>query len=117
MGITYVEGQVSGPTGVTVSVRFLMDSGAMYSLLAESDWKRIGLKPQRSATFILADGSPIERAISECRMTLPLGECHTPVILGEARDQPLLGVVTLEILGLVLNPFSRELQPMKMLLA
>jgi hypothetical protein len=44
-------------------------------------------------------------------------KCHTPVILGEQGDQPLLGVVTLEILGLILNPFSRELQPMRMLLA
>src|SRR5437588_4074995 len=117
MGVTYVEGEVSGPTGMKVPVRFLVDSGAIYSLLAESDWKKIGLQPQRTATFMLADGSPLERAISECRMLLPQGECHTPVILGEARDQPLLGVVTLEILGLVLNPFNRELQPMKMLLA
>ena len=36
-----------------------------------------------------------------------------PFPLGEA----LLGVVTLEILGLVLNPFTRTLQPMRMLLA
>ena len=39
------------------------------------------------------------------------------VILGEADDEALLGVVTLEILGLVLNPFKRILQPMKMMLA
>ena len=48
---------------------------------------------------------------------LPQGEAHTPVILGEEGDEPLLGVVTLEILGLVLNPFNRTLQPMKMYLA
>jgi len=39
------------------------------------------------------------------------------VILGEPGDEPLLGVVTLEILGLTLNPFTRQLQPMRMLLA
>jgi hypothetical protein len=38
------------------------------------------------------------------------------VILGEPGDEPLLGAVTLEILGLVLNPFKRTLQPMRMLL-
>ena len=43
-------------------------------------------------------------------------EGHTPVILGEESDEALLGVVTLEILGLVFNPFNRTLQPMKMLL-
>jgi len=40
----------------------------------------------------------------------------SPFILGEPGDEPLLGVVTLEILGLVLNPFNRTLQPMRSLL-
>jgi len=31
-------------------------------------------------------------------------------------DEPILGSTTLESLGLVLNPFSRELKPMRMLL-
>ena len=43
-------------------------------------------------------------------------EGHTPVILGEPGDEALLGMVTLGILGLVLNPFKRTLQPMRMLL-
>lgn len=117
MGITYIEGEVSGPNGQSRPVRFLVDSGATYSLLAEEDWKAIGLEPRRTQNFTLADGTRLVRQISECRLVVPQGECHTPVILGEGKDQPLLGVVTLEILGLVLNPFSRELQPMNMLLA
>ena len=44
------------------------------------------------------------------------GRVHTPVVLGEEGDQALLGVVTLEILGLVFNPFDRTLKPMRMLL-
>ncbi len=38
------------------------------------------------------------------------------VILGEPGDEALLGTVTLENLGLVLNPFTRTLQPMRMML-
>jgi hypothetical protein len=38
-----------------------------------------------------------------------------PVIFGEDGDQPLLGATTLESLGLVLNPFKRELHPMTLL--
>jgi hypothetical protein len=38
--------------------------------------------------------SPIEREVSECHLALPLGEAHTPVILGEGDDEALLGVVT-----------------------
>jgi hypothetical protein len=38
------------------------------------------------------------------------------VILGEGEDEALLEAVTLAILRLVLQPFRRKLQPMKMLL-
>ena len=116
MGITYVEGAVTGPSGKRQTVRFLVDSGARYSLLPEAAWKAIDLKPQRKLSFTLADGTTIERAVSEAFITLPQGEAHTPVVLGEAGDEALLGAVTLEILGLMLNPFDRTLTPMRMVL-
>lgn len=97
-------------------MRFLVDSGATYTLLPHDVWQTIELTPKRTATFTLADGTTVERRISECHIALPQGEGHTPVILGEPGDEALLGTVTLEILGLVLNPFTRELQPMRMLL-
>jgi predicted aspartyl protease len=69
------------------------------------------------AILTLADGTTIRRNISECFLVLSQGETHTPVILGEPGDEALLGVVTLEELGLVFNPFSRTLHPMRMMLA
>ena len=68
-------------------------------------------------SFSLADGTQVVRRISGCWLSLEQGEDHTPVILGEPGDEGLLGVVTLEILGLVLNPFSRTLHPMRAMLA
>ncbi len=117
MGVTYVEGAVSGTDGKQATVRFLVDSGATYTLLPRDVWQTVGLKPKRSAVFTLADGTSIERSVSECYIILPQGEAHTPVILGEPGDEALLGIVTLEILGLVLNPFTRQLQPMRLMLA
>lgn len=116
MGITYVEGQVKGPKGKQAAVKFLVDSGATYSVLPKAIWQAVGLRPKRKMAFTLADGTTIERAIAEAYLILPQGEAHTPVVLGEDGDQALLGVVTLEILGLVFNPFDRTLQPMRMLL-
>jgi predicted aspartyl protease len=117
MGIIYVEGTVRGPAGAEEQVNFLVDSGAGYSLLPRSAWESIGLQPNREETFILADGTRVVRRMSECYLILPQGESHTPVILGEpGDDQALLGVVSLEVLGLVLNPFSRTLHPMRLLL-
>lgn len=117
MGITYIEGKVRGPTGKEEQVRFLVDSGATYTLLPEKVWKTIELSPIREHIFTLADGRTIYRKVSECYIILPYGEAHTPVILGEADDEALLGIVTLEILGLIFNPFKRRLEPMRMVLA
>lgn len=116
MGITYIEGCVKGPTGKKENVDFLIDSGATYSLLPQGVWKSIELKPKRKVIFTLADGAKIERSVSESFISLPQGEAHSPVILGQENDEALLGVVTLEILGLVFNPFDRTLHPMRMLL-
>jgi len=117
MGLSYIEGTVTGPSGAKKPVKFLIDSGATYTLLPHDIWQALGLEPTRSVTCVLADGTTIERKVSECLLSLPQGSGHTPVILGEDGDEALLGAVTLEILGLVLNPFTRALQPMRMMLA
>jgi len=54
MGITYTEGIVRGPTGKEESVRFLIDSGATYSLLPKAVWETIELVPKRELdTFLM----------------------------------------------------------------
>lgn len=116
MGLTHIEGTVKGPKGRR-TVRFLVDSGATYTLLPERIWKAIGLKPKRRMAFSLADGTTVDREVSECLVSLAQGEGHTPAILGTPGDTALLGAVTLEGLGLVLNPFNRTLQPMRAMLA
>ena len=117
MGLTYVDGVLTGPTGKTATLRLLVDSGATYTLVPHDVWTSLDLSPKRVVTFTLADGTQIQRAVSECHLSLAEGDGHTPVILGEKGDEALLGAVTLEILGLVLHPFKRTLEPMRMMLA
>jgi len=117
MGIVFVKGTVTGPTGKQAKVNFLVDSGATYTLLPQKVWRAIGLKPIDSVKCLLADGTPVERKVSECQIALPQGKRQTPVMLGKKGDAALLGMVTLEELRLILNPFTRELQPMRMMLA
>jgi predicted aspartyl protease len=86
-------------------------------VLTRNIWVELGLKPLGEMEFILADGSVIKRKISEVLLELPgYGERHTPVVLGEEEDENLLGVVTLEIFGLILDPFKRELRPIRALM-
>jgi hypothetical protein len=60
LGIVYIVGRVRGPSGEE-EVRFLVDSGATYTVLPEKVWKNIGLKPMREHEFTLADGTVIKR--------------------------------------------------------
>ncbi|MCK4312991.1 MAG: aspartyl protease family protein [Candidatus Cloacimonetes bacterium] len=116
MGLTTITAIV-GKGKNSIEVDFLVDSGATYSLLTENVWRELGLKPMRTMKFSLADGTIIKRQISETRFEYQGLYGTTPVILGEDKDKALLGVFTLEGLGLMLNPFTRELIPMKMMLA
>jgi predicted aspartyl protease len=102
--------------GASRTVRMLVDSGAAWSCLPEHEWRALGLQPRRRCQFDLADGTMIERDVSECSFRYGDVEATSPVILGERDDMALLGAVTLESLGLVLNPLQRTLAPMSRLL-
>lgn len=112
MGLIYIDAWVSN-NKVSSDVRLLVDSGATYTVLPQSVWKKMKLAPKREQSFILADGTVMKRKVSKCLIEIPQGNCHTPVILGEKSDEGLLGAVTLVELAMVLNPFERKLQPMQ----
>ena len=119
MALTHVSGKVSraGQRRRPVAVRFLVDTGAVYTVLPENVWRALRLKGGRIAEFTLADGTTIRRDVSECRIQVEGQIATSPVVLGGAQDAPLLGAVTLETLGLMVNPLTRELLPMRLMLA
>lgn len=117
VGVTLIEGVLRGPSGESIGVEFLVDSGAKFTLLPHEVWTRLGITPKREERFALADGSIIERRMSECHVTFPFGDGHTPVILGEPGDDvAILGVITIEEFGLVLDPLRRTLKKARALL-
>jgi clan AA aspartic protease len=101
----------------SVEIDFLVDSGAVYSLVPGNILDEMGIDTYRTIDFTLADGSKITRRVTSGYFEYRGEGGPAPVIYGEEGDEPLLGVTTLESLGLVLNPFSRELHPMRMLMA
>ncbi|HXQ24171.1 MAG TPA: aspartyl protease family protein [Candidatus Acidoferrales bacterium] len=117
MGLIRVAVDVSRNGGPRETVEFLVDSGAVYSVLPRRVWRALKLKAERVVKFSLADGTTIRRGVSECRFSYQGVTASSPVVLGERHDEALLGTVTLETLGLVLNPFERTLKPMRMILA
>ena len=98
-------------------VNFLIDSGAVYSLVPTATLRKLGIRPHRRVDFALADGTTITRQVGDAYFEFQGEGGAAPVIFGEKGDEPLLGATTLESLGLVLDPFKRRLIPMRMLLA
>ncbi len=98
-------------------VDFLIDSGAVYSLVPATVLRKLGIEPHRTVAFSLADGTTITRRVGDAYFELQGEGAAAPVIFGEPGDEPLLGATTLESIGLVLDPFKRRLIPMRMILA
>jgi predicted aspartyl protease len=115
--LVHADLDVTGPRGDRLTVRFLVDSGAFYSVLPEPAWRALELVATRDLEFGLADGTSIRRHVSDCRFNYQGIEAPSPVVLGIGDDVGLLGTVTLDTLGLILNPLKRTLAPMRMRLA
>jgi len=119
MGLTTLELEVANPARprVTERVEFLIDSGAIYSVVPTRVLRRLGIKPLSTAVFRLADGSKIRRRKGVALFRYGKRVGGADVIFGEPADSLLLGALTLEALGLSLDPLRRELRPMPMILA
>ena len=98
-------------------VEFLVDSGAVYSLVPGKILDELGIEPYKEMSFSLADGTSIKRRISSAYFEYEGEGGPAPVVYGEEGDTALLGATTLKSFGLVLNPFTRDLHPMRMLMA
>ena len=119
MGLTVLKVKVGNPAKpkVTVELEFLVDSGAIYSVVPSAVLRKLGIKPLATQEFRLADGSAITRrkGIALFRYKDKVGGAD--VIFGKEGDSLLLGAFTLEALGLTLDPLRRELKPLPMILA
>ena len=116
MGITTVTVLVkkSHETKRSRKVEFLVDSGAVYSVVDGKTLRALGCKPYRKETFLLADGTSVERSVGDAYLEYQGVGGAAPVVFGKRGDSNLLGVTTLEAMRLVLDPFRRELRPMTM---
>ncbi len=116
MGITSVAVTMKKTHDAKASreVDFLVDSGAVYSVVSSTVLKALGCKPYRSRSFFLADGTKVTRQIGDAYFEYKGVGGAAPVIFGQKGDRNLLGATTLEALELVLDPFRGELRPMTM---
>jgi predicted aspartyl protease len=118
MGVTTLVVGVANLANPDVSenLEFTVDSGAVYSVVPAGVLRKLGIQPLKRETFRLADGRHITRqkggALFKFRNFIGVADA----VFGEKGDATLLGALTLEALGLALDPIKRELRSMQLFL-
>jgi len=109
MGRVYVDARVFDRRNRTT--HFLVDTGATYSIVPPSLARAVGVTPLAAKFGVtLADGTV--RTVKACTMGIELcGRTGPMTALIVPGSEPLLGVETLEVLGLRVNPSTGELEP------
>ena len=120
VGVTFAKVRVSNPRRArarAVELDFLIDTGAIYSVVPPSVLRKLGIERLERQEFTLADGTKQAYALGEAFFKLGRKGGTSKVIFAPEGVTPLLGALTLESLGLMVNPVTRELTPTRLMLA
>jgi|SRR5215510_746944 len=95
----------------TVSVRMLVDTGATSSVIPEALARAVGIKRlRRSVPTTLADRRRVKLDAGTAIFRIGAREAPATLLVGDVAE-PILGVETLEGLGLTVDPRRRRLTP------
>jgi predicted aspartyl protease len=110
MGNFYVRALLTGPTGASEDLDFLVDTGATFLAVPRFLAERLALVPTRTVSIQIAGGMRQRWPIAEVRLTLGDDTVVTPCLI-LPDGAPLLGAVALETLLLAVDPVARRLVP------
>jgi len=99
----------SSPAGPFETVEALVDTGPTYTSIASPLLDRMGVLPIDTETFVMADGTRIERPVGEVVARLDGRTRTTMVIFGDEGSPPLLGAITLEAFSLAADSRNKRL--------
>jgi clan AA aspartic protease len=113
MGLTYVTVRLSPLSGSKrIDETFLVDTGAIDCLVDSKKLKKMGLKPEGTDVYELADGTTTEMQYGFARVTFMGSETVSKVIFGRPGVESILGVVALESTGIGVDPVTKTLKRM-----
>ena len=118
MGFARVKVEICNPKMVEKckEIELLADTGAMYSVVQSETLRGLEIEPIGKRKFTLANGEKIEREIGGALYRIGEYKGYASVIFGLEGDRELLGVTALEEMGLQVDPFTKKLKPVELLL-
>ena len=104
MGLSNVPIEVGDSQGERFQiVEAPVDTGATFSIVPAPILDGLGVEPQRSGSFELADGSFRDYRIGETILRVEGDEVHSVVVFGDEDMGSILGAYTLERIGLAVD--------------
>src|SRR5205085_1467600 len=96
MSITFINVTIRNPMNEKKAAmhRFLVDSGAIYSVVPASILKKLDIRPTDTQQFSLANGEVIEKKVGNATFEYKGKLRSSPVVFGE-ENIFLIGAVTL----------------------
>jgi clan AA aspartic protease len=112
MGLTHITVRVANPADPKRwrDVDFLVDSGAICTVVPEAILNELGIRSHSTRHFVLANGDKFERRMGTADVIYRKRHGAATVIFGKRGDLSLLGVTALEAMGLILDPIQRKLR-------
>lgn len=104
------------PPKKEAELQLLAHTGAIYTIISSNQLKNLGVKPTGKRSFKTADGRVIQRQVGIAEIQIKDQITHSIIVFGEKEDIQVLGVTTLEELGLQVDPVTGELKPLELLL-
>jgi clan AA aspartic protease len=112
LGLTYVRVNVAAPGSPDRSeeIEFLVDTGAILSVIPRPMLERLGVMPVDRQRVRAFGGEVMERDVGVVLFTYNGASGSVSVIFGEEGDQLILGVTALEVMALRVDPRSGQLE-------
>jgi len=109
MGLTSAKVTISGAK-TSEQLELLVDTGSIYTWVSRDTLSRIGPRPLGRRSFRTIEGGEIVRDVGEATVELAGERATRIVVYAEPSDVQVLGVDSLEGLGLEVDPTTRRLK-------
>ena len=118
LGYVRVHATIANPLkrSLKMELEFIVDTGAIYTVISKKVAEGIELKELGKRKFRTGSGI-VELPVAEAYLTLEGEGITTLVAITHDDEMPLLlGVTTLELLGLQVDPVNGKLKPLELLI-
>jgi len=118
MGYVRVRGIVANALNrrLKSELEFIVDTGAIYTVIPRNVAEKLRLKEVDRRRFKTASGEVVEYPVSEAYITIKGKGVTSLVALAGEKTPILLGVTTLELLGLQVDPVTGKLTPLELMI-